>query len=243
MTDIEKLRAAIEKAHNICVFTGAGISCPSGIPDFRSADGLYSGNGTLGYTPEQIISHSFFVRHTKEFYDFYKSKMIYADALPNSAHKYFADLEKQGKKVSVVTQNIDGLHSDAGSTEVYEIHGSVRRNYCTKCGAFYNEKFIVHADGVPVCEKCGAVVKPDVVLYEEQLDDAAVRGALNAIMSADLLIVVGTSLTVYPAASFVGYFRGETLAVINKGEFSVPQGVSIAIYSDITEVVAQLCGN
>ncbi len=242
MTDIEKLKAAIEKANNICVFTGAGISCPSGIPDFRSADGLYNGNGTLGYTPEQIISHSFFVRHTKEFYDFYKSKMIYADALPNSAHKYFADLEKHGKKVSVVTQNIDGLHSDAGSTEVYEIHGSVRRNYCTKCGAFYNEKFIVNADGVPLCEKCGAVVKPDVVLYEEQLDDATVRGALNAIMSADLLIVVGTSLTVYPAASFVGYFRGETLAVINKGEFSVPQGVSIAIYSDITEVVAQLCG-
>lgn len=240
MTDIEKLKAAIEKANNICVFTGAGISCPSGIPDFRSADGLYNGNGTLGYTPEQIISHSFFVRHTKEFYDFYKSKMIYADALPNAAHKYFAELEKQGKKVSVVTQNIDGLHGDAGSTAVYEIHGSVRRNYCTKCGAFYNEKHIVSADGVPLCEKCGGVVKPDVVLYEEQLDDATVRGALNAIMSADLMIVVGTSLTVYPAASFVGYFRGETLAVINKGEFSVPQGVSIAIYSDIIDVVAAL---
>lgn len=240
MTDVGKLRAAIEKANNICVFTGAGISCPSGIPDFRSADGLYSGNGTLGYTPEQIISHSFFVRHTKEFYDFYKSKMIYADALPNSAHKYFANLEKRGKKVSVVTQNIDGLHSDAGSTGVYEIHGSVRRNYCTKCGAFYNEKYILRAEGVPLCEKCGGTVKPDVVLYEEQLDDGTVRGALDAIMSADLLIVVGTSLTVYPAASFVGYFRGETLAVINKGEFSVPQGVSIAIYSDITDVVAQL---
>lgn len=240
MTDIEKLKAAIEKAKKICVFTGAGISCPSGIPDFRSADGLYSGNGTLGYTPEQIISHSFFVRHTKEFYDFYKSKMIYADALPNAAHKYFAELEKQGKKVSVVTQNIDGLHGDAGSTAVYEIHGSVRRNYCTKCGAFYNEKHIVSADGVPLCEKCGGVVKPDVVLYEEQLDDATVRGALNAIMSADLMIVVGTSLTVYPAASFVGYFRGETLAVINKGEFSVPQGVSIAIYSDIIDVVSAL---
>ena len=240
MTDIEKLKAAIEKAKKICVFTGAGISCPSGIPDFRSADGLYNGNGTLGYTPEQIISHSFFVRHTKEFYDFYKSKMIYADALPNAAHKYFAELEKQGKKVSVVTQNIDGLHGDAGSTAVYEIHGSVRRNYCTKCGAFYNEKHIVSADGVPLCEKCGGVVKPDVVLYEEQLDDATVRGALNAIMSADLMIVVGTSLTVYPAASFVGYFRGETLAVINKGEFSAPQGVSIAIYSDIIDVVSAL---
>ncbi len=240
MTDIEKLKAAIEKAQKICVFTGAGISCPSGIPDFRSADGLYSGNGVLGYTPEEIISHSFFVHHTKEFYDFYKSKMLYPDALPNSAHKYFADLEKQGKDVSVVTQNIDGLHFDAGSPVVFELHGSVRRNFCTKCGAFYNEKHILNSSGVPLCEKCGGAVKPDVVLYEEQLDDSTVLGALNAIADADLLIVVGTSLTVYPAASFVGYFRGETLAVINKGEFSVPEGVSIAIYSDIIDVISAL---
>ena len=240
MTDIEKLKAAIEKAKKICVFTGAGISCPSGIPDFRSADGLYSGNGMLGYTPEQMISHSFFVSHTKEFYDFYRAKMLYPDAKPNSAHKYFAELEKQGKDVSVVTQNIDGLHFDAGSSVVFELHGSVRNNHCTKCGEFYSDLYIAQTDGVPLCEKCGGVVKPDVVLYEEELNRGTVLGALNAISDADLLIVVGTSLTVYPAASFVNYFNGETLAVINKGEFSVPEGVGIAIRGDITDVVAAL---
>lgn len=240
MGDIEKLKQAIDKAEKICVFTGAGISCPSGIPDFRSADGLYSGDGLRGYTPEEIISHSFFTRYTKDFYDFYKSKMIYREALPNKAHKYFADLEKKGKKVSVVTQNIDGLHSDAGSTEVYEIHGSVRRNFCMKCGAFYDDAFVVESDGVPVCTKCGGTVKPDVVLYEESLDDKTARGAVNAIYEADLLIVIGTSLRVYPAASFVGYFHGDTLAVINKGEFSAPANVSLAIDADIIDVVTEL---
>ena len=239
MEKIELLKEAIKKAQNICVFTGAGISCPSGIPDFRSADGLYNQASGNNFSPEQIISHSFFISHTDLFYDFYKSKMIYKNAKPNKAHLFFADLEKSGKNVSVVTQNIDGLHQEAGSENVFELHGSVHRNFCTNCGEFYPLDFVLQ-EGVPVCKKCGGVVKPDVVLYEEALDENTINGAINAISQSDLMIVVGTSLTVYPAASFVRYFGGETLALINKSETSFDNIANITINDDIINVIEKL---
>lgn len=237
---VEKLRKAIEKASRICVFTGAGISCPSGIPDFRSAEGLYSETDKSGYSPEEIISHSFFIKHTDLFYDFYKSKMMYPEAMPNKAHLYFAQLEKQGKKVSVVTQNIDGLHSEAGSTEVYELHGSVHRNFCRNCGEFFDGDYVYKSIGIPKCEKCGGTIKPDVVLYEEGLDDDTVIGAIKAIKNADLLIIIGTSLAVYPAASFIGYFRGETIALVNKSPTPFDKKADIVIYNDIVNVTEHL---
>ncbi len=238
--EIAELKGAIEKANNICVFTGAGISCPSGIPDFRSADGLYNSDGIGHYSPEEIISHTFFVKKTEMFYDFYKSKMMYPEAKPNKAHIFFAELEKRGKHVSVVTQNIDGLHSDAGNSEIYELHGSIRRNYCMNCGAFYGEKYVYNSKGVPVCEKCGGTVKPDVVLYEEGLDDKTVNGAVNAIATSDLLIIVGTSLAVYPAASFLQFFRGDTVALINKSSTPFDKKAKIVINDDIIKVVNSL---
>ncbi len=238
--EIKKLKNAIDTANNICVFTGAGISCPSGIPDFRSADGLYNGDGMGKFSPEEIISHTFFMKHTDMFYDFYKSKMMYPGAKPNKAHIFFAELEKRGKNVSVVTQNIDSLHFDAGSTQVYELHGSIRRNYCMGCREFYDDKFVYESNGVPHCKKCGKTVKPDVVLYEEGLDDSTVNGAVNAIMKADLLIVVGTSLTVYPAASFLRYFGGNTVALINKSDITDKYNANIVINDDIVSVVNRL---
>lgn len=236
----DKLHEAINRAKKICVFTGAGISCPSGIPDFRSADGLYNEKDKSGYSPEEIISHTFFVKHTELFYEFYKSKMMYPEAEPNKAHLYFAQLEKQGKKVSVVTQNIDGLHSAAGSTAVFELHGSVHRNFCLNCGAFYDADYVYKSAGIPKCTKCGGVIKPDVVLYEEGLDDDTVTGAVKAIKEADLLIIIGTSLAVYPAASFIGYFRGETVALINKSPTPVDKKADIVIYDDIINVTEHL---
>lgn len=188
--DILTLREIVKASKNLCVFTGAGISVPSGIPDFRSADGLYNQESGLNIPPEQIISHSFFVRHPKEFYEFYKSKMLYPDALPNAAHRYFAALEKEGKRVSVVTQNIDGLHQKAGSSRVYEIHGSVLRNFCMQCGAEYGVDVVSESDGIPYCKKCGGMIKPDVVLYEEPLDEQVVAGAIHAIEAADTLLVI-----------------------------------------------------
>lgn len=237
---VDKLREAIKRAEKICVFTGAGISCPSGIPDFRSADGLYNEKDKSGYPPEEIISHTFFVKHTELFYEFYKSKMMYPEAEPNKAHLYFAQLEKQGKKVSVVTQNIDGLHSAAGSTGVFELHGSVHRNFCLNCGAFYEAGYVYKSIGIPKCTKCGGIIKPDVVLYEEGLDDDTVTGAVKAIKEADLLIIIGTSLAVYPAASFIRYFRGETVALINKSPTPVDKKADIVIYDDIINVTEHL---
>ena len=237
---IKELAEAIKKAGKICVFTGAGISCPSGIPDFRSADGLYNGEGPGRYMPEEIISHSFFCSKPEMFYQFYKSKMMYPEAKPNKAHIFFAELEKRGKQVSVVTQNIDGLHTDAGSTCVFEIHGSIRRNHCLKCGAFYDGDYVYAQKGIPCCEKCGGMIKPDVVLYEEGLDDETVRGAVGAIASADLIFVTGTSLAVYPAASFLGYFRGETVALVNKSATPFDGNADIVIYDDIINVCSAL---
>ncbi|MBR6552052.1 MAG: NAD-dependent protein deacylase [Clostridia bacterium] len=240
MEKILELKKAIENAQKICVFTGAGISCPSGIPDFRSADGLYNEKGDYEYSPEEMISHTFFVHNTKLFYDFYKSKMIYENAKPNKAHNYFANLEKCGKNVSVVTQNIDSLHTQAGSSNVFEIHGSVKRNYCICCKEFYDEKYILNCIDVPLCEKCGGVIKPDVVLYEEGLNEKIVAGAIEAIREADLLIIIGTSLAVYPAASFVSYFKGEKIALVNKSKTGFDKRADIVIYDDIVNVIEKL---
>ena len=211
---IAKLAKVINDNKKICVFTGAGISVPSGIPDFRSATGLYSNRDESGYAPELILSRTFFEKEPEIFYRFYKNKIIFKDAAPNIAHKFFALLQDMGKDVSVVTQNIDGLHTAAGSKEVIELHGSVYRNYCTKCGKQYTLAEILAQDGVPYCD--GAVVRPDVVLYEESLDNQVIHKALDAIASAQLLVVVGTSLTVHPAASMVNYFKGKHIAIMNK---------------------------
>lgn len=238
-TPCSQLKDFIESAEKICVFTGAGISCPSGIPDFRSADGLYNEKTKWNYPPEEIISHTFFMEHTDMFYEFYKSKMIYPDAKPNAAHIYFAELEKTGKKVSVVTQNIDGLHQAAGSTEVIELHGSVHRNYCTKCRKFYDAKAVVSAEGIPRCS-CGGIIKPDVVLYEEPLDEDSVMQAAKVISEADLLIIIGTSLAVYPAASYIRYFRGDKMVLINKSGTSYDGMADLAIYDDVINVVNKL---
>lgn len=233
----KRLKEIIKNSKNICVFTGAGISCPSGIPDFRSADGLYNQKNGYNYSPEEIISHSFFVRNPDLFYDFYKSKMLYPNAKPNKAHKYFADLEKQGKYVSVVTQNIDGLHQKAGSSHVFELHGSVARNYCTKCKKSYSLEYVANSKGVPRCEDDNAIIKPDVVLYEEPLDEDVIGGAINAIADCDTLIVIGTSLVVYPAASFIRYYKGQNMILINKSKTSYDTMANMAINEDVVEVV------
>ena len=207
---MNELQRFVDEAENIVFFGGAGVSTASGIPDFRSQDGLY--NTKYDYPPEQILSHGFFFSHTEEFFKFYADKMIFLSARPNAAHLKLAELERAGKLRAVVTQNIDGLHQAAGSKRVYELHGSVLRNHCRKCRKFYSAEFIKNSKGVPTCD-CGGVIKPDVVLYEEGLDDGTVRGALRVISEADTLIVAGTSLTVYPAAGFLDYFRGKNLIV------------------------------
>lgn len=211
---LEKFIKAIDESNYIVFFGGAGVSTESGIPDFRSVDGLY--NQKYDYPPEQIISHSFFVKNPEEFYRFYKDKMLFLDAKPNITHTKLAELEKTGKLKAVITQNIDGLHQMAGSKEVLELHGSVHRNYCQKCGKFYDLEYIVKSEGIPRCEDCGGIVKPDVVLYEEGLDSDTISRAINHITKADMLIIGGTSLSVYPAAGFIDYFRGNNLVVINK---------------------------
>lgn len=240
MEHIQTLQALIDHAAHICVFTGAGISCPSGIPDFRSADGLYS--ETKGSVPpEEIISHSFFLQNPELFYRFYTEKMVYPDALPNPAHRYFASLEQRGKRVSVVTQNIDGLHQKAGSSEVYELHGSVERNFCTVCRKPYPLSAVTDCHGgAPRCPDDGGIIKPDVVLYEEPLDNATVQGAVDAIATADLMIVIGTSLVVYPAASFLQYYTGRDLVLINKDATLRDSMASLVFHTDVIEVVNKL---
>ena len=210
---IEKFKELIDESDNIVFFGGAGVSTESGIPDFRSKDGLY--NQKYKYPPEQILSHTFFINNTEEFYKFYKDKMNSLKYEPNITNIKLAELEKQGKLKAVVTQNIDGLHQKAGSKTVYELHGSVLRNYCMKCHKFYDGEFVFKAKGIPTCT-CGGIIKPDVVLYEEGLDDKTVANSIYAIQNADMLIVAGTSLTVYPASGLINYFRGKTLVLINK---------------------------
>lgn len=213
MAKIKELNRMISESNKIVFFGGAGVSTESGIPDFRSADGIYMMD--YKYPPEEIISRSFFNAHPKEFFEFYKKYFYYPNAKPNITHQKLAELENKGKLSAVITQNIDGLHTAAGSKIVYELHGSVLRNYCMKCHKFYDISYVVNSDGIPKCE-CGGIVKPDVVLYEEQLDEKCIVGAVNAIEDADMLIVAGTSLRVYPAAGFIRYFRGKNLVLINK---------------------------
>ena len=232
---INKLQTAIDEAKNIVFFSGAGMSTASGIPDFRSSTGLYKNV----YRAEEMLSHHFFINNPEEFYEFYKDKMLYPNAQPNDAHKYIAKLQET-KSVSVVTQNIDGLHQLAGSKIVYELHGSVLRNYCPRCNRFYDLDFIINSNGVPKCEKCGEIVKPDVVLYEEALDEQTVTKAIQAIANADLLIVCGTSLNVYPAASFIRYFRGKHLAIVNRDATSYDQSCDIVIHDDLVKTFNQL---
>ena len=233
----EEFKKMINEAHSIVVFTGAGISVPSGIPDFRSADGIYNQKTKINASPEEIISHSFFMSHTEDFYDFYKEKMCYPKAEPNAAHKYFADLEKKGKNVIVVTQNIDGLHQKAGSKYVYELHGTIHQNFCMKCGRLFGLDYVMNSKGVPHCDKCGGIVKPNVVLYEEGLDEDTIQRSISAIMTCDLLIIIGTSLRVYPAAGFIRYFRGRYLVVINKDSTSYDSNCDLVFNEDVINVI------
>lgn len=232
---IDCLKQYVQESGRIVFFGGAGVSTESGIPDFRSTDGLY--HQEWKYPPETILSHSFFVRNTEEFYRFYKKKMLCLDAKPNEAHKKLAQLEEQGKLRAVVTQNIDGLHQLAGSKKVYELHGSVHRNYCQKCGHFYDAKYMLESEGVPRCT-CGGLIKPDVVLYEEGLDNRTIQGAVEAISQADLLIIGGTSLAVYPAAGLIDYFTGKHLVVINRAATPRDGNADLLIQANIGEVLS-----
>lgn len=232
---ISALQEMIDKSERIVFFGGAGVSTESGIPDFRSVDGLY--HQKYDYPPETILSHTFYEKHPEEFFRFYRDKMLKLDAKPNAAHLKLAELERAGKLSAVVTQNIDGLHQAAGSQKVYELHGSVLRNYCEKCGKFYDAEFMLRSDGIPRCT-CGGRVKPDVVLYEEGLDNDTVSGAIRAISQADMLIVGGTSLVVYPAAGLIQYYRGDRLVVINKTELSAM--ADLTILGAIGEVMSQI---
>lgn len=241
--ELQELISVIRESNNIVFFGGAGVSTESNIPDFRSANGLWNEKLQINFTPEQLVSHTFFVRYPEEFFKFYKDKLIYPDAQPNAAHKALAKLEEMGKVKAVVTQNIDGLHQAAGSKVVYELHGSVLRNYCMECGAFYDEKFILESEGIPTCPKCGGRVKPDVVLYEEGLDNDIIRGAVSAISKADTLIIGGTSLVVYPAAGLIDYFSGKNLVLINKSETSADRRADIVIHEAIGEVFTEIMNN
>lgn len=232
------LQQIIDDSENIVFFGGAGVSTESGIPDFRSVDGLY--NQKYDYPPEEILSHTFFCNHTDYFYNFYRDKLICTDAEPNPAHLKLAELEKAGKLSAVVTQNIDGLHQKAGSKTVFELHGSTLRNYCTKCGKFFDVDYIADSKGVPKCDKCGGLVKPDVVLYEEGLDNNTVNGAVNAISNADCLIVAGTSLTVYPAAGFIRYLRGKYFVLINRDETAADSSANLVIHDSVGKVLSEI---
>jgi len=235
---IELLQKWINESNKIVAFTGAGCSTESGIPDFRSVDGLY--NQKYAWPPEEILSHTFFTRMPEEFYRYYRDKLIVEGAKPNAAHKYLAELEKRGKLTAVVTQNIDGLHQAAGSEKVYELHGSLLRNYCTGCGKKFDVSHITSCGGVPKCDNCGGTVHPDVVLYEEMLDDAVVTGAVRRIADADMLIVGGTSLVVYPAAGLVDYYRGRKLVLINKTPTPCDDRADLVINGEIGEVFSKL---
>lgn len=233
MEGIMHLKQWIKESDNIVFFGGAGVSTESGIPDFRSQDGLY--NQQYDYPPETIISHSFYKKNPEEFYRFYKNKMLFPDCKPNDAHRALAKLEEQGKLKAVITQNIDGLHQAAGSKEVLELHGSVHRNYCTRCGKFYSLEDVVKADGVPRCD-CGGIIKPDVVLYEEGLDTDIIRKAVYYISHADVLIIGGTSLTVYPAAGLIDYYKGNKLVLINKSVTPMDSRADLVISGKIGEI-------
>jgi NAD-dependent deacetylase len=256
-----RLKELIKKSKRVVFFGGAGVSTESGIPDFRSEDGLYRAQSKYGHSPEEMLSHTFFMNHTEIFYDYYKNNMLYPDVKPNKAHLALAKLEEQGKLKAVVTQNIDGLHQLAGSRKVFELHGSVLRNHCTRCHTFYSLDYILRPNGpngagsesdmtngpagagggpdsgIPRCIRCGGIIKPDVVLYEEPLDQEVMEGAINAMANADLLIVGGTSLVVYPAASLINYFHGGNLVLINKSETPYDNRADLVIHDSIGTVL------
>lgn len=233
---IETLKRMISESKSIVFFGGAGVSTESGIKDFRSADGIYMMD--YKYPPESVLSHTFYVQHTDEFYDFYRKYLCFPDTKPNMAHIKLAELENSGKLKAVITQNVDGLHQLAGSKNVYELHGTALRNYCVKCRKFHDFDFVYKSSGIPECE-CGGTVKPDVVLYEESLNDKVISGAVNAIANADMLIVAGTSLTVYPAAGFIRYFGGKNLVLINKDATSMDEKFGLVIHGKVGEVLGK----
>ncbi len=240
----ERVKKLIDKSKKVVFFGGAGVSTESNIPDFRSESGLYTAMNKYGRSPEEMLSHSFYLSNTELFYDYYKNNLIYRDAQPNKAHIALARLEEEGKLLSVITQNIDGLHQKAGSKRVHELHGSVLRNYCTKCHAFYDIEYIMNSDNcsgsnglVPRCEKCNGIVKPDVVLYEESLNMQVMNDAVSDIEEADLLIIGGTSLVVYPAAGFIRYFKGDNIILINKSETSFDDRADLVIHDSIGSVL------
>lgn len=235
---VKRLKEIIEQTNNLVFFGGAGVSTESGIPDFRSTDGLY--NLKYKYPPETIVSHTFFVQKTEEFYEFYKDKMMALDAKPNKAHEKLAQWEKEGKCRAVITQNIDGLHQMAGSQKVMELHGSIHRNYCTRCGKFFDAAYVKNSASLPVCDDCGGLIKPDVVLYEEGLDSQTISDAVYAISHADVLIIGGTSLAVYPAAGMIDYFRGKHLILINKSSTPCDGQADLIINDSIGEVLGAL---
>lgn len=239
MTERETLKKWLAESKNIVFFGGAGVSTESKIPDFRSTDGLY--NQEYAYPPETILSHTFYMRKTDEFYRFYRKKMLFPDAEPNRAHKALAKLEADGRLKAVITQNIDGLHQKAGSKEVMELHGSVLRNYCQRCGKFYGVEEILHSDGVPKCA-CGGTIKPDVVLYEEGLDQQTLQKSVSYISHADVLIIGGTSLTVYPAAGLIDYYRGNKLVLINKSVTPMDSRADLVISGPIGEILGDAVG-
>lgn len=234
---IHLLKNWITESNNIVFFGGAGVSTESGIPDFRSVDGLY--NLKYDYPPETILSHSFFMSHTDKFYEFYRDKMIYDNAKPNITHVKLADMERSGKLKAVITQNIDGLHQKAGSKNVYELHGSIHRNYCMKCNKFYPLDTIVNSKGTPYCE-CGGIIKPDVVLYEESLDDDTILKSIKAISNADVLIIGGTSLSVYPASGLIRYYQGNKMVLINKSVTPYDDRADLLIQIGLGEVFKEL---
>lgn len=232
------LQQIIDESNNIVFFGGAGVSTESGIPDFRSVDGLY--HQKYDYPPEEILSHTFFERHTDYFYKFYRDKMLCLDAQPNAAHLKLAELERAGKLSAVVTQNIDGLHQKAGSKNVLELHGSTLRNYCVQCGRFFTAEYMVNTSGIPHCDECGGLIKPDVVLYEESLDSNVINASVAAISSADCLIVAGTSLVVYPAAGFIRYFKGRHFVLINKTPTSADSLADLVIHDCVGKVLSEI---
>ena len=237
MNQTEQLKQWVKESDNIVFFGGAGVSTESGIPDFRRVDGLY--NQKYDYPPETILSHTFYMKHTEEFYRFYRDKMLVPDARPNAAHLKLAELEAAGKVKAVITQNIDGLHQMAGSKNVLELHGSVHRNYCRKCGKLYSAQDILESTGVPLCS-CGGQIKPDVVLYEEGLDNQTIQDSIHYISHADILIIGGTSLAVYPAAGLIDYYRGKKLVLVNKSATPMDERADLLIQAPIGEVFAQL---
>ena len=240
MEEIRKFQQMIDESRNIVFFGGAGVSTESNIPDFRSEDGLY--NMKYKYPPETIISHTFFLRNPEEFYRFYKDRMLCLDAEPNPAHRKLAELEQAGKLSAVVTQNIDGLHQKAGSRTVYELHGSIHRNYCMECGKFYDAEYVKNSEEIPRCS-CGGMIKPDVVLYQEGLDTKTIQNSVEAIAHAEMLIIGGTSLVVYPAAGFIDYFRGKYLVLINKAETGRSVRADLVIREPIGKVMEQISCN